>query len=65
MMLDICVISFGRKHLLRLDLNSYIRDIWDQAFAERFLLDLTRRIARIDDQPIDLEHPDQWVLVDL
>ena len=41
------------------------RDIRDQPFAECFLLDLSRGVARIDDDPIDLNHPDQRVLVNL
>src|SRR5712692_7469677 len=44
--------------------SSRVRDIGDQAFAERLLLDLPRRMAHIDDQLIDLKHPDQGVLVD-
>jgi hypothetical protein len=45
--------------------HSPSRDIRDQPFAERFLLDLSRGMARVDNKPIDLYHPDQEVIIDL
>src|SRR5260221_6722006 len=44
--------------------SSRARDIWNQPTAQRFLLDRPRRCARIDDNPIDLQHPDQGILLD-
>src|SRR5205807_1219061 len=43
--------------------SSRFRDIRDQPLAQRFLLDRPGRVPHIYDQPIDLKHPDQGVLV--
>src|SRR5689334_5468575 len=54
--LSVCLLAF-RSY------QSCIRDVGDQSLAECCFLDLPRCLTHIDDQPIDLKHPDEGILV--
>src|SRR6266566_3567346 len=43
---------------------SYLGDIGNEPLAESGLLDLTWGMAYVDDQPIDLQHPNEGILVE-
>ena len=53
----------GVKDSARTVHRSRLGDIGNEPLAESYLLDLPWGMAHIDDQPVDLQHPDEGVLI--
>ncbi len=51
------------KDSVRTTHPSRLGDIGNEPLAESCLLDLPWGMAHIDDQPVDLQHPDEGVLI--